>query len=175
MNDGLGMQDPDGIISYASQRFADMVGYTRSELRTMNVADLFDSENLQLLRENMAERREGHAERLEATLVRKDGSDLHVLISPQPIFDGQGQYQGSFAVMSDISARKHAEEALRNLNEELEQRIEQRTAALQKAQNELVRKARLATLGQLTATVGHELRNLLGTMRTSLYVLTSMS
>jgi signal transduction histidine kinase len=57
----------------------------------------------------------------------------------------------------------------------LEARVERRTAELKAAQAELVRKERLATLGQLTATVSHELRNPLGAMGTSLQVIARLS
>ncbi len=53
----------------------------------------------------------------------------------------------------------------------LERRVEERTAELRASQAELVRKERLAALGQLTATVSHELRNPLGAMRPSLYLI----
>ncbi len=61
-----------------------------------------------------------------------------------------------------------ADEELKRLNENLEQRVEARTAELQSTRKELLRKERLAALGQLTATVSHELRNPLGAMRTSI-------
>lgn len=63
-------------------------------------------------------------------------------------------------------ARAHAE--IRALNVDLEQRVEQRTAELRAAQQEIVRKERLSALGQLTATVAHELRNPLSSIRNSL-------
>ena len=47
------------------------------------------------------------------------------------------------------------------------QRLEASKAELFATQEELLRKERLATLGQLTATVSHELRNPLGTIRTT--------
>ncbi len=70
-----------------------------------------------------------------------------------------------------LTERSRAEMALQTLNEELENRVAERTAALESAQKELVAKERLATLGQLTATVSHELRNPLGAMRISTHVL----
>jgi PAS domain S-box-containing protein len=74
------------------------------------------------------------------------------------------------ASISDITERKRAEQELARLNTELEQLVEERTAELGDAQAELVKSERLATLGQLTATVSHELRNPLGAMRTSMYL-----
>jgi signal transduction histidine kinase len=42
---------------------------------------------------------------------------------------------------------------------------------LKEAQNEIIRKGKMAQLGQLTATVAHEIRNPLGAARTSAYLL----
>ena len=77
------------------------------------------------------------------------------------------------ATEEHLAERSRAESALKTLNEELEQRVAARTEALNAAQSELIVKDRLATLGQLTATVSHELRNPLGAMRISTHVLRS--
>lgn len=67
----------------------------------------------------------------------------------------------------DITARKHTEEELARHREGLEELVEERTKELGEAQRELVRNERLAAIGQLTGTVSHELRNPLGTIRSS--------
>jgi signal transduction histidine kinase len=70
-----------------------------------------------------------------------------------------------------LTLRKRAELELQRHGERLERMVELRTEELARAQSALVERARLATLGQITAKVSHELRNPLGTLRTSLYTL----
>ncbi len=65
---------------------------------------------------------------------------------------------------------QRANEEVKELNTDLERRVEERTNELQQAQHDLVRQERLAALGQLTATVSHELRNPLGAIRTAIYL-----
>ena len=67
----------------------------------------------------------------------------------------------------DITEVKRSDEKIRRLNEELQQKIVELIAA----QEELVRKEKLSVLGQLSGSVGHELRNPLGVMSNAVYFL----
>ncbi len=66
-----------------------------------------------------------------------DGSTRHILINGDPVFDASGEFQGYRGVGADITERKRQEFELRRLNEELEQRVAERTHALEAANNEL--------------------------------------
>ncbi len=66
---------------------------------------------------------------------------------------------------------RESEERYRLLNAELESRIQERTRQLLDAQEELVRKEKLAVLGQVAGSVGHELRSPLGVMNNAVYIL----
>jgi signal transduction histidine kinase len=80
-----------------------------------------------------------------------------------------------FASMSiETHERRKAEERIRQLNAGLEERVEERTKQLRYAQEELIRKEKLAILGQLSASVGHELRNPLGVISNAIYYLTTV-
>jgi len=72
---------------------------------------------------------------------------------------------------SGAMMRIRAEEKLRKYSEQLKDIVELRTLELQAAQEELVRKEKLAVLGQLAGGVGHELRNPLGVISNAVYFL----
>ena len=70
-----------------------------------------------------------------------------------------------------LKEKAAADEELRRHRDELEALVEARTRELKLAQEELLRSERLATVGKLTASVSHELRNPLGTIRSSVYTI----
>ncbi len=92
---------------------------------------------------------------IEKDIKRKDGSILHVYVSPNFIMDEKGQFKGVTSVVTDITDRKKAEISLRQKNEELEHALNQ----LKKAQVQLVQSEKLASLGQLLAGIAHEMNN----------------
>jgi PAS domain S-box-containing protein len=73
--------------------------------------------------------------------VRDDGSTTYIATSGKPIFDNSGRFLGYRGVSSDVTAAVCAEKAKK---------------ALQQAQSELVRITRLTTMGELTASIAHE-------------------
>lgn len=77
--------------------------------------------------------------------------------------------QSNRQLMSEVRERIQAEQRLNEHFEHLEELVEGRTAALEAAQRALVDQERLAVLGKVTASVSHELRNPLGTLRSTLF------
>ncbi|MGW8247164.1 MAG: ATP-binding protein [Acidiferrobacterales bacterium] len=70
-----------------------------------------------------------------------------------------------------FDALRENEKKLKHHQLHLEELVRERTERLETAQETLVRNERLAALGQLTATVSHELRNPLNAMQPSLYII----
>ena len=88
--------------------------------------------------------------------------------------DEIGELAHTFVQMSESLKVKTAEimtakEELERLNRSLENRVEARTRELKSAQDELIKKERLAAIGQMASVVGHEIRNPLAVINNSIY------
>ena len=113
MQEGLGVLDDNGIITYVNNRICEMSGYSKEEVIGRAATDFVDESYLELLHEQIERRREGHTRSYEANWKGKDGRRVPTIISAAPILDEKGRFKGSFAVITDITKRKRVEEALR--------------------------------------------------------------
>ncbi|MDU0458671.1 MAG: response regulator [Geobacteraceae bacterium] len=142
-----------GIIRNVNPSACRLFARTRDELVGAHQATLHPPrlarETKQSFREHayLAEKGKPGAP-FEHAILRADGSEIPIEISTQPVLLGEEKM--ILGVFRDISERKRAEEALRMLNSELEERVKERTAELAAKNAELERANRLF--------VGRELR-----------------
>ena len=170
---GVALITPDGNRFKVNKALADFLGYSVEELTdtkmSSTAADLDDlSESLRLRRQVLDGKITTY--RNERRYRHKQGHIVWGEVSGSLFRNEDGEPEHFIAHTIDITERKRAEEELAALNENLEKRVEERTVELRAAQADLLRQERLATLGQLTATVSHELRNPLGVIRTSNFI-----
>ncbi len=117
--EGLVRVDADDRITYANARMAEMVGWGLGELEGRPVYDLLFPEDAERGRERRAARRQGEREQYEVRLRRKDGGACWV-IAAVSIIKEDGVYAGTFSLMTDITERRRAEEALRRSEQDLQ-------------------------------------------------------
>ena len=151
--EGIWAIDLSGNTTFANARMAEMLGCSLDTLRKASALDFLNPKHRPAALAHFASYARGESSIVEVRLVREDGKTLDALSSCSPIRDESGQPIGALGMFTDITDRKAAETELRQ------------------TQETLIRSERLATVGQLTATVSHELRNPLGTIRASIYSL----
>ncbi len=88
--------------------------------------------------------------------------------------DEIGDLAQTFLGMSESLKEKtgeliHAKQELEKFTKFLEKRVDARTRELKAAQDELIKKERLAAIGQMASVVGHEIRNPLAVINNSIY------
>jgi PAS domain S-box-containing protein len=130
MNEGLVMQDPEGRMTYVSDRFCAITGYPREELLGKTGREITVSEESGRWEERHRLRQQGVSDSFELTLVKKNGERMDAYISPRPLFDERGRYTGSFALLTDVTARRRAERRLRESEAQFRLLVENQTDLL---------------------------------------------
>lgn len=124
MNEGLGVQDENGIITYVNDKLCDILGHSASELVGRPVRDLLE-ERIRPFFEEINRRRLKKRTLFETNLVAKSQRAIPCLISASPVFDRSGSFKGVIYVISDITVRKRAERKLRESEEKYRTIFEQ--------------------------------------------------
>jgi PAS domain S-box-containing protein len=164
--------DRHGVIRFQSPSARRILGYEPGETIGTRALDLVHPDDRALVSESLARtlNGEGMVPLLQCRVRHRDGSWRHLEAQgsnfmSNPAIDG-------FVVNSrDVTERAVLMERLRAYQDGLERLVEERTRQLEAAQKELLAKERLAVLGRLTASVGHELRNPLGTIQNAAFTL----
>jgi PAS domain S-box-containing protein len=131
--------DKDGVFVRINDTELRWLGYQRNEMiGIMKFDELITGESLKIYEENFPRFKTiGKVHDLQFDLIRKNGTILPVLLSATAITDKDGVFLMSRSNMFDITLRKLAEEEIHKLNQELEQRVAERTSQLEIANKEL--------------------------------------
>ena len=121
LNQGVIINDDCNHIVYANGHFLQMIGAPASELIGTKVTDLFPPEDRPALVKEIERRRREGNNLFEFFLPHRDGSRLPVVITAQQLEDPDGAIF-VIVTLTNISAQKRAETALREANVQLEQR-----------------------------------------------------
>jgi PAS domain S-box-containing protein len=127
--------DEFGTILDVNRQACESLGYSREELVGRTVFEFDPGLDRSLVSQNRARLEVGEVLVFDTWHRRKDGSVFPVEIRVRSFWQGKRWLAVSLA--RDISERKQAEEEIRKLNQELEQRVADRTAQLETVNKEL--------------------------------------
>ncbi|SDH04230.1 PAS domain S-box protein [Roseospirillum parvum] len=105
--------DADGITVDVNDTLCAMTGLKREQIVNRPARETIAADGLASFDHNLDLRRRTATRSYETVLKRRDGSGLAVQMLSTTLTDGEGGFDGSFAIVVDISTRKAAEISLR--------------------------------------------------------------
>jgi PAS domain S-box-containing protein len=173
---GMTLATPEGVIVRANPAFCRMLGYSEAELTAMGWREITHQDDIPIDEEFGRLLLSGRIDHyhFEKRYLKKGGGHIWARITVSLIRDNAGKPLLSITMAEDISEAKALADQLKEYSSRLEDKVEERTRELDESHKKLLDAERLATIGTMAAQVGHDLRNPLTTINTSLFYLRSV-
>ena len=152
----------DGKLKFVNEAFSRIPGYTVDEVLGMEFKDFVAPEDRDMVVDRYVRMMKGEKvlSNYEFHGIRKNETKrttIYLVCSPIT-------YQGKPAVLGtvkDITKRKQLEEQMQLINEELEERIIERTTELKQTYKQLYHAQKMESVGILAGGIAHDFNNLL--------------
>ncbi|MFQ5975368.1 MAG: PAS domain S-box protein [Candidatus Hydrothermarchaeales archaeon] len=136
MEEGILIEDENGIITFVNPKTEKRLGYSKEELIGKHWKDISSPRYIEKMEEETAKRPKGISSSYEVTILSKTGDEIPILISASPFFEGD-IFKGVLAVFTDIREQKLTEEKLKTAYEELKTIDETKTNIISNVSHEL--------------------------------------
>lgn len=120
MNEGMGVADADNVLTYVNQSLAEMIGYDVLDIIGRNLDDFLTPDGVAIHQAEYARRKRGESGLYELSWQHSSGREVWARVSAEPLLDDEGQFIGSFGIVTDITASRAAAKEREILIEQLE-------------------------------------------------------
>jgi PAS domain S-box-containing protein len=136
--DGVVAYDPEGKATYANDGFVQLYGWSQDEILGRSLCFVPRDEEQRTLAA-WQKTFEGEKVLFETKRMTKAGELLDIQLKTAILRDREGNISESIVIHRDVTQRRRAQEALQRAHDELERRVEERTAELGKINEQLRR------------------------------------
>ena len=112
--EGIWALDKNFHVTFVNDTMANMLGYTSEEMLGQKADTFTFSEDLEEHISRMESRSRGLLQKFESRFKKKDGSELWAIVSATSQFNDRDEFDGAFAMFTDITDRKHTEKELQH-------------------------------------------------------------
>jgi PAS domain S-box-containing protein len=134
MNDGLLYIAADETVTFANEIFCRLSGFSQHEISGKNLRLLPVFDNDQNVIGKYDELKEGHSQRFETNLKKKNGETIQVKLVASPYYSEDNMRLGSMLVYTDITALKEMQEILKKREEGYRTFIDQSAVGIWRAE-----------------------------------------
>ena len=128
--------DKNKRYRFCNQKYQELLGLSLAEIVGQSILSVRENMNYEKLKNYLDQALGGEKIDLERKIRAADGKEYHTLFRMVPHLEEE-EVRGCFIIVLDISDRLKAEHSLKQLNQELENRVKERTALLQQSQEQL--------------------------------------
>jgi PAS domain S-box-containing protein len=160
--EGILMIDDRYVMLYVNEQGAAMFGTSPKEMLGHSAIEFLFEEERKEFERRMEQRRRGVSSTADLRFRRADGSEFWAHIVSTPIYGPDGQYRGALGMFTDITARRDADQKLRDYSELL-RTLSHRLIEVQEAERRNLARELHDEIGQILTLVSINLRTIDGT------------
>jgi len=113
LGEGIASADSEDRFTFANPAAEEVFGVPSGGLVGRNLLDFVEQDSIDFLKHQTDRRRSGKKDSYELTIVRPDGRKRNIRVSVSPRCDEKGHFEGTFAIITDISGFRELEIQLR--------------------------------------------------------------